>query len=235
MGSTSLTAANVMDKSASLMNDTAKTVYTYTAQLPYLNMALNELEEHFQIANMPVTNAESVPIVVPVGTTEITAFDGTGAGPVPNYPQDLVEIEGLSERLSGTTDAFIPLVKRNFLPHSEVQTESLLFWSWEGQKIKFIGATTEREVKLNYIRTLFPEVTDPATVLGVMNARSFLHYRTAALCTQFIGENASRAEELNNLAVLAIDRVTGIGVKSRQIIATRRRPFMAAYKRRSFS
>jgi len=237
MGSTSLTAANVMDKAASLMNDTTKTVYTYTAQMPYLNMALSELEEHFQLNNIPVTNQTSVPITIPVGTRNIFAFDGVGAGPVPNYPQDLIEIQGIYERLAGTINPFIPMVKREFLPHSidDLPTESLQYWIWENQVIKTVGATTDREIKLDYIATIFPEVTNQAAVLGVINAKTFLFYRTAALCTQFIGANESRATELNNFAVLALDRVTGIGIKAKQSITTRRKPFMAAYKRRSFT
>lgn len=237
MGSTSVTAANVMDKSASLMNDTAKTVYTYAAQLPYLNMALSELEEHFQLNNVPVTNETNTYITVPIGTTAIYASDGKGAGPTPNYPSDLVAIQGVYERLSGTTNPFIPVIKREFLPHplNDIPTDSLQYWIWENQTIKFIGATSIRQVKLDYIKSLFPEVTNQAEVIGVINSRSFLQYRTAALCTQFIGENESRATELNNFAVMALDRVTGIETKAKQSITTRRKPFMAAYKRRSFT
>lgn len=226
-----------MDKSASLMNDTAKTVYTYAAQMPYLNMALNELEEHFQLNNIPVTNQTSIPIAIPVGTREIGPFDGVGSGVTPTYPQDLVEIQGIYERLAGTTNSFTPLVRREFLPHpiDDLPTESLQYWTWERQRIKIVGATTVREIKLDYIATIFPEVTNQAAVIGVINSKTFLFYRTAALCTQFIGENQSRASELNNFAVLALDRVTGIGTKARQSITTRRKPFMASYKRRSFS
>lgn len=226
-----------MDSSASLMNDTTKTVYTYVAQIPYLNMALAELQEHFQLNNISVTSQTSVPITVVVGIKSINPIDGVGAGLPPNYPNDLVEIQGVYERSAGTTDPFIPLVKREFLPHpiDDIPTDSLQYWIWEDQKIKFIGALTAREVKLDYIKTLFPKVTNEAAVLGVINAETFLFYRTAALCTYFIGENASRSTELNNYAILALDRVTGIGTKAKQSITTRRKPFMAAYKRRSFT
>ena len=47
-----LTAAQVMDASASMLNDTAKTSYTYVAQIPYLNMALRELQEFFELNNV---------------------------------------------------------------------------------------------------------------------------------------------------------------------------------------
>lgn len=237
MGATSLTAADVMDASASLMNDTAKTVYTYTAQMPYLNMALREMQEHFQLNNIPVSNATSTGITVAIGVKEIRPFDGVGSGGTLTYPSDLVEIQGIYERLSGSTDPYIPLIKREFLPHAidDLPTDSLQYWAWEGQVIRFVGATTARQVKLDYIATVFPRVTNEAQQLGVINAFSFLQYRTAALCTRYIGENPDRSSELNDTAILALDRLTGIESKARQNIITRRRPFMAAYKRRSFT
>lgn len=239
MGTTSLTAAQVMNKAASLMNDTAKTTYTFAAQLPYLNMAFDELQEAFELNNIPVTNqtATPTPITIPVGTTVIGPVDGVGATAPPNYPTDLVEIQGLYERLAGSNDPFVPIHQREFLPHAldNIPTEALQYWIFQDQQIKFIGATTPREVKIDYIKAIFQNDLNQSSIIGVINARSFLYYRTAALCTQFIASNKTRADELNNFAQLAIDRVVGIGVKGKQSIMTRRRPFMSAYKRRSFT
>lgn len=216
MGSTSLTAAEVMDLSASLMNDSARTVYTYAAQMPYLNMALAELEEHFQLNNIPVTDETSVTITIPAGATEINAFDGVGGGLAPTYPQDLVEIQSIYEMAAGTNNP-----------------SGSLSWVWEGQKIKLLESTLVREVRLNYIKAIFPKVTNHAAVIGVINAKTFLFFRTAALCSEFIGENETRAAKCNSFAELAIDRVTGIGTKAKQSQTTRRKPLRASYKRRS--
>lgn len=238
MPTTSLTAAQVMDKAASLMNDTAKTTYTYVAQLPYLNMAFDELQELFELNNIPVTNqTPSAPIVVPIGTTAIGSVDGIGVSAAPNYPVDLIEIQGLYERLAGSQDPFIPMTQREFLPHAldNIPTSSLDYWIWENQQIRFIGALLPREVKMDYIAALFPDELGVGTIIGIMNAKTFLYYRTGALCAQFIAENPTRAEQLNAFAVLALDRVTGISIKGKQSIMTRRRPFMSAYKRRSFT
>ena len=234
MSSTSLTAANVMDKSASLMNDTAKTVYTYTAQMPYLNMALAELEEHFQLNNVPITNQTSTAITIPIGITSVNPTDGGGIVTPPNYPVDLVEIQQIGERQYGTTDSFIPLTRRDNVPAlGDISINSIHVWAWEDQRIKFPPAVTIRELKIDYIKSLFTEVTSENDAINVINAKSFLFYRTAALCSQFVGENESRAAELNGFAILALDRVTGIGTKAKQSINTRRRPFMSAYKRRT--
>ncbi|MET0787057.1 MAG: hypothetical protein ABWY25_10160 [Paenisporosarcina sp.] len=234
MSTAGLTAANVMDATASLMNDTARSVYHYEAQMPYLNMALRELQEHFQLNNIPITDQTSAAMTLPVGTTEIGSFEET---PALYYPQDLIEIQGAYERLSGSTNPWIPMLKREFLPHAidDIPTDALQYWIWQDQKMKFIGATSIRSIKLDYIRSLFPQVTNQAALLGVIGAASFLQYRTAALCSLYIGENASRAESLDGFAQIALDRVTGIGTKAKQSITTRRKPFMSAYKRRSFT
>jgi len=238
MSTTSLTAAQVMDKAASLMNDTAKTQYTYVAQLPYLNMAFDELQESFELNNIPVTN-QTTPIVilVPIGTIAIGPVDGVGMTVAPNYPIDLVEIQGLYERLAGSNEPFVPMAQREFLPHAidNIPTEALQYWIFQDQQIKLIGALTPREVKIDYIKAIFQDDLISCSIIGVINARSFLYYRTAALCAQFIGENENRASDLNSFAELALDRVTGIGVKGKQSIVTRRRPFMSSYKRRSFT
>jgi len=234
---TDLTAAQVMDRSASLMNDTAKTVYTYVAQLPYLNMAVDELQEIFELNNIPVTNqTQSPPITVAAGIIVINPLIGYPPNTAPNYPIDLVDIQGLYERLAGSTEPFIPMTQREFLPHSldNLPTESLGYWIWQDQRIKFIGSSIAREVKIDYIKKIFPDELVSSSAIGIINARGFLYYRTAALCSQFIGENSSRASELNTFATLALDRITGIGIKGKQAIMTRRRPFMATYKSRGF-
>lgn len=237
MSTSSYTAADVMDKAAALMNDAAKTSYTYAAMLPYLNMALDELQNEYQLDNIPLYNAVSAIISIPVGTTAINAVDGPGGGAAPNLPADIVEIQGLYERLTGSNDPFIPMVHRDFLPHAldGLPTEALQYWSYLGQTIQFIGATTPRDVKMDYLKSIITTDVVQATIIGILSAKPFLYYRTAALCSQFIGENKTRADELNANAIISKDAAIGIGVKGRQDITTRRRPFMSAYKRRSFT
>src|SRR5262245_22448287 len=135
MATTSLTAAEVMDRSASLMNDTNKTVYTYTAQLPYLTMALDELQEAFELNNVPITNQTQSPgINVPIGTTSINPVDGVGSGPAPNYPTDLVEVQAAWERLQGSTEPFTMMYQREFLNHTinDIHTDAIMYWIWKG-------------------------------------------------------------------------------------------------------
>lgn len=221
-----------MDRSAALMNDPERTDYTYAAQLTYLNMAIDELLEILQESNSSPTNMTSAVITVAVGEFEITP---TESATLPHYPDDLVELQGVLERLSGTTDVFVPLVRKDFV-QAYPATTSLLFWHWEDQIIKFNpnGATTARDVQLQYIRATIQQAEDENTVIGTINAKSYLSYKTAALLSMFVGENETRAGILDVQAEKALERLLGLNNKGRQEIVTRHRPFRAGYKVRGY-
>ena len=224
------TAGEVMDKVASLQNDTAKQVYTYVRMLPYLNMAVKELQEEFELNNVPVTNEISAIINIPANTIVVVRSPG---GP-PAYPIDLVEIQRLWQRQEGL-DPFIPMAPRaEFLPQNIAgQTISQLGqWAWIDEEIRFLPANADNDIKIDYIKYLFTELTDEDDDIPITNTFTFLAYRTAGLCSEFIGENQARAESLNSMAILSMDRSLGISTKGRQSITTRRRPFMQSYRRR---
>ena len=226
------TPSQIIDMAASLMNDTNQSLYTDAACLPYLNMALNELQENFELNNIPITNDTSTTLNVPLGTSVI------GAATTPPLPTDLIEIQQLWESPEGLNQ-WIPMTRKEFLPHNleSVIVSNFGIWAWIEQEIKLIAANVDIDLKIDYVKYLFstPIVIGAiATNLPVMNSISFLGYRTAALCSQFIGENPTRAVELNRLAQDSLDRSIGISTKGKQSITTRRKPFMAGYKSRGY-
>src|SRR6188768_1341712 len=151
---TATTASEIMDRVAQLMNDPAKTDYTYTVQIPYLNMAIDEMVESLEQSNSTPTNATSPPITIPVGTNQMleTPKDLIVPVGVVVYPNNLVEIQEISERAAGSKDMFIPLQRREFLQEFPI-SQSLMVWNWERNIIKFNpnGASTPREVQLKYV------------------------------------------------------------------------------------
>lgn len=232
MPSTSdLTAEQVMDGSAALLNDTAQSVYTDTIQIPYLNLALDELQEIFQLNNIPATDEQSAVINVPSGFTAIK-FNVTNG---PQLPSDLVEPLKLWER-EEDTDPFVPMTRVNSFPHELEGNEITQFqwYKWEAQEIRFLEANRDNDIKMDYTRRLFVPIVVKENPINIINAKTFLEYRTAGLCAEFIGENKTRASDLNVFASLAIDRATGIGTKGRQASIVRHRPFRSSYKRRSY-
>ncbi len=226
-----LAASTVLAKSASLMNDTARTIYTYTALLPYLQIAMQELQEEFQLRNISSSQITSALITVPAGTSQIQY----GGPPTLTLPSDMIEPAQLWERPSGI-DPYIPLIKRDYIPH---QLEGVLvttfgFYVWDNQMIKFLPSTQNNDIKIDYVKELFQPIVDENSPINIINAASFLEYRTAGLAAEFIERNIASANALNAYAVLAIDRATGIGIKGKQAIMTRRRPFRSAFKKRGF-
>lgn len=232
MSAADLTAGQVMNKSATLLNDTARTVYTYVAQIPYLQIALQELREHFELNSIPVTQLVSPVIQVNAG---VISIGYNGVFPTPTLPADMVEPAQLWER-TRNIDPFIPMSRRDYLPHylEGVQNNQFIFYVWENQQIKFLPCVQNNDIKIDYVRELFQAIVDENSLINVVNAATFLEYRTASLCAEFIERNKTSADALGGYAVLGIDRATGIGVKGKQAIATRRRPFRAGYKRRGF-
>lgn len=229
MATVDLVASTVMDQMASLMNDSAKTVYTYTNMLPYLQMALDELQEDFQLNSISVTEVTSAIIEVDAGTTEII-FNGVG---VPSLPDDLIEPQQLWERNRGI-NPFIPMTKREYLPHDleGVPVSIFGYYTWSDQKISFLESTQDNDIKIDYIKQLFTPLVDENSQINLINAKTFLQYRGAALLAEFIERNLASANSLNANAILSIDRARGISVKGKQSINTRRRPFRAGFKRR---
>lgn len=230
-----LTAAQVMDAAASMLNDTAKTHFTYTAQIPYLNMALRELQEFFELNNVPVTDDKSALINVPTGTTEIGFSPTPPIAGTPYLPDDLIEPKLVWERKENV-NPYTPMTRVDYLPDSlaGVTISQFLVYVWQEQKIKVLATNQDNDIKLDYVRRLFTTVTASTDTLNVVNAQSFLSYRTAGLVSEFVGENKTRADDLNSAASGALDRVIGIGTKGRQAITVRHRPFRSSYKRRGF-
>lgn len=228
MASPDVTAGDIMDASAALLNDVNKEVYTYTAQLPYLKIALKEFREVLQQSNIPVTNAVSSVLTVPANTSSI-AFSAT----TPLLPSDLAEIQQLweSQQLAGP---FVPMTRKEFLPHylDGQQINQFLIWTWESNAIKVQSANAIVYLKIDYIKQLFNTITDQTTNLGVINSESWLNYKNAHLCARYIGEDQARANDMLLQVQLAEARLLGIENKAKQGISTRRRPFRGGYKSR---
>jgi hypothetical protein len=225
-----------MDQAAALMNDAARSIYTYPFQVPYLNMALQELQEYFELNNIPVTDTfTSNPILVLAGQTSIGFAPVPPILATPYLPNDLIEPKVVWERQFGN-DPYIPMNRLDFLPRywEGIQLNQCVNYVWQSQELRFMPANQDNQIKIDYIRSLFVPFVDETDEVAIVNAQTFLEYRLAGLLAQFMGENPTRAASLNNDAVLGLDRSIGIGTKGRQAINVRHRPFRSSYKRRGY-
>lgn len=218
-------ASDVMDKVASVcLNDSSKSVYTYDKQLPLLQVAYSELGKFYRQNNLAMTNELSTIVEI---TTSMRDWGGTTG---PALPTDLISIQKIGERDFGSTEDFIEMKRCEFLPMTQILTNQLIFWAWQGQVVKFLGANTNRDVQMQYIGDSFSAITSAGSTINVKDCDNFLMFRTAGLCARFIGENPTRADALDVDATVALDQLLNMGTKERQVMPVRRRPFMANYK-----
>ena len=222
--------------SAALLNDPLQESFTNAVMLPYLNLARSELQESFELNNIPVTNETSAIIPVPAGTIAIGYPPDPPLVGTPYLPDDLIEIQELYESQTDQNN-WIPLTKKNFLTTSTLgNTELSIFgvWAWMDQEIRVLSALTAIDLKIDYIKSLFAtlEEADLADIIEIRNIATFLQYRVAGLSAEFVSEDLQRAGNLNSFAAMSIERSLGISVKGQQSIVTRRRPFRASWKRR---
>ncbi len=237
MSTTVVSAGQVMDRAANLLNDPAKTDYTYDVMLPYLNLAIEEfsdemVESNHTFFNLTSSNQSSTPIIVPAG---VSAIGPPESAVSVKYPPDMIEIQEIGERPAGSTQGFHRLPRREF---GEIYpaTNSLLYWIWERGIIRFNppGANTDLEVEIKFVYQGITYAANADTQISVIGARTYLGYKTAALCALFIGENPTRAKVLDELAEKALERTVAISNKGKQEIMTRHRPFRASYKSRGW-
>lgn len=219
---------------AALMNDAAQTQYTNAECLPFLNLALSELQEIFELNDIPITHETSATITIPTGVDRL-GFDTT-----PALPSDLIEIIQLWESDNGQNRWF-PVDKKDFIPHylqDNTAVSRFFVWEWKHGRIHVIPANTPIDLKIDYNASMFNlpiKIKDINVNLPFTNIGTFLDYKTAALCAMFIAENETRAMALDSSSGAALSRALGIPIKGMQSIVTRRRPFRAAFKQRRVS
>jgi hypothetical protein len=223
-----LLASEVMDLAAAALNDIDKTTYTYEVQIPYLKLALQELQEVFELNSLAVTEQSSAAIPVPNGSTEL-AFNVPGPT---RLPDNMIEPQQLWERFANSYP-WTPMVRKEYIPHdlAGVAANMWTYWVWQSNKILLLPSNGDNEIKIDYVGSLFPKYVRSETILPVQNGVGYLSYKTAELISDMVEHNQERAATNAGRAIQSLDRISGITIKSKQQIVARRRPFRAAYKR----
>lgn len=211
--------SSVLDRAAFFLNDVNRAYFTNSVLIDPFVAAYDDLREALMDNNVALLDSTSEEYTIALGVTNI---GGPGGPPLPT---DFIAPYAVWERLAGSTNDYDILEKRQFLPKTSVLTNALTYWAYSKQIIKFIGANTPRNVKIDYIANNLSIAEDPEEMINVFIAKSFLSYRTAALAAEYLGENPDRATTLNGNASRSIETIINTDVKNRQNIQTIRRPF----------
>ena len=204
------TAGQVMMESKALLNDLGGVFYTSDSLLPYLNKAYRELQDYYNLHGLKTTVDVAAVTTVAANTVLLQ---------VP--PPDMLRPIEIAERAPGSTDQFTEMDERSWEP-DQVKTTHLRVWIWREEQVHFLGATADREIRIRYVKSLTPFQGENSTV-GIINSMSVLAARTAALAARFIGENPTRADELDSDTGMALDRLIVTAIRQNQGLPARRR------------
>jgi hypothetical protein len=193
---------------------------------------LDELDVVLRENGTPVSGETSATLAVPALTTEIR-YTVT----VPTLPADLLSPRELYEKVTGAPDStFVPVGKSMVLP-VRVQGLTLSEYVWEEQALKFVGATTARDLRILYNKG-FPILTDPADVAQIIpynNSGLYLSLMTSAYAAAHIDRDFEHAQVLDNKAQKALESEMNIQVRERQGLPVRRRGWTRNSRRRGRS
>jgi len=204
-----ITLATILPKSAALCNDPSQTVYTADKLLPFAKIAHGDFLLELASNGMPLIEEE-------VASASIAAL----ATAYPSQPTDLVVPIELSERAYGSSDQYIPMTKRVWDP-DEARTTILRYWTWREGLIRFLGATTARQVRLRYQKT--PNaIESTSSAIPADAAEQYYVFKIAELASRFLGENPSRADALFGSAMSALNKYLNAEVKKLQNVPVQR-------------
>lgn len=209
----SFLASDVMDDSAVILNDVGKSLFTYAAQLPYLQRANRDLEMLLINIGAPQQRVKSTPITVTAGTSTLT------------LPDDFLLPTSLKERAFGSSDPWDDMHERPIEPDDVVSQYALIFWAFRNNGIYFVAATTDREVLLQYERQL-AAISSQNSPEDFILSRNYLGSKTAEYCARFVGMNTTIADGIRDNEVFrAEDALTRAIVLNGQGNRYRRKPF----------
>lgn len=214
-----MVASEVTAEAAVLLNDASQSLWTNTVLLPFLSKANDELERELQLNGIETIIKATTDISVTKGTTTIS------------IPSDMFLPLNMYEKLATGSEKYQLMARIQHLPDIQ-QTNSLDYWVFETDTFKFVGALTDRLVRLEYIRFVTTITAAGTTVDIGRAAKTALASRTAELAAGFIGENPERAAVLHDDAETAKSIYIRLCSKNMQGLGTRRRPYRAGIKGR---
>ena len=204
----------ITQSAAEYLNDPSRQAYTDELLFPCLKSAYQTIKDDL-VKNSSETIKEVVePLDVTAGSQ---GFD------VP--PPDLIYPIQLMERPKGSTNSYTPMSERAWEANKKPGA-FLGGWTWREDAIKFLGATSDVEVMLRYLKDMV-DLTSVADTIYIAGAISYLSWRVAAIAAATIGEDYDRAKYLEAEAEKAKYTFLGTSAKSKQGLPGRRKRYRA--------
>lgn len=199
---------------ASYLNDPSKNQFSDVNLLAALKTAYNFMQNRMEKADLSIKLKTFIKKVTALTDTSLAGLPGDFVWPI-----------NLEERDYGSSDNFSPMIQVMLEPVGVRQGTTLVYWSWRDlDQIRFIGSTTDREVKLTYL-SLFPQINGVQdNVFG--NSMEYLKAKIGAIVHLFISQNTTLAEQCDIIAVKELDSLMMNYIKRNQGVPSSPIPFI---------
>lgn len=176
---------------------------------PFLNSSIRELYRELRNVGQPTLIKDNVIITaLPVVNSPINGvggpdpavqtylsttgyFDGVQLWPAFLLPGDVLYLEKIWERQTGTNDNFQEMDQPQEGLAGVAQGPCFKEWEWRNDNANFHGATTERDVRLRYYCALpqfFSQTLDfETTYVPIMDCTDAVAYKTAVKYARMLG------------------------------------------------
>jgi len=212
-----VTVGQVLQTAATHLNDSQRKFWQDDVLITFLQEAYRDLSIELYLNGLPTTDKTIILPNFMAGSTII------GPATTPAIPSDIVLPVKLWERDAGAQfEDFIEMLRKKWEP-SYQPDQDLNYWLWQGQNLVFVGATANKDIRLDYEASL-PMVESTSDTIGFINGEIYLAPKTAAYAAKSINRNAF-AELKDGEAFVKLDKIIAANVKNQQAIPVRRRPY----------
>lgn len=211
-----MTAGDVMDRAAALLNDSAKSIYTYTVQIPFLKQVLKTFEGECYDLGLPKVYKWSGDLTVTAGQTDLDTA-----------PSDLQIPVLLYEKTPGQTDDYYTIMHGPApLPPRAAISETLGEWDYIEDAVAFIACANTRSVKMYYQKTIANISDQSSTVFtGDSGSLELLALWLARDLAIIIGGSDKRGNNLEVMRQKLFDVYIGPKLGIKQAMPVRRIPY----------
>jgi len=141
--------------------------------LPFIRTAYRDIARRLRAEGIPVFRRTSAPIEILAGVKLLGRSGGTT-----NLPGDFIRPLEVMERVSGTGD-YLRMSQSEGLFEDRTATELMQEWEWKDDAIRFVGASGDVEIIIEYEASL-PELLSPIDALLIPDSHDTVAYLAAS-------------------------------------------------------
>lgn len=213
-----MNASVAVSSAQGFLNDPLGNVFTFSLLVPHMQNAHRDLQLALYVNGLPIIR--NVSQIIPVPATAGPFSLGADLGLLPFDLIQPIADWAIKERYAGTSvENFVDMTSVDFLPAEDPGVE-LVYYSWSGGDLNFIGCTTAREIYIRYLAGLPLPYAD-SDPLGFTFAETFLGPMTAAYQVKSLG-NQAQFEDLKRIADINLDTIIRANVRGDQRPSRRR-------------